>query len=794
MGTQSLDIEADTQSPLADLDASPSFCPGCGQSLDITVVVQDGGSGIVAWSLTASGRTVASGGGAIGQTITWDGGGLGGGTHTLELEVRDEAGNTADASFDFGLIAPTPGPQDDSSDKGSSPFGSPTPTVSPTSTRTPRATPTASTVNFGPSTPSEVEGLGAGLPAAPAGDSISDLQSPISNGPSGSSSAVLPPSGVVFGGAALALAGVATAIALETSRRRKEEERQTRLEMERKNAEAEAREAAQQAALAAARSEAEFNLILGQIWDQATGGQRPSKEWLAQKEAMLEPKVAPSTPSLDLTKLEQQDYAAGEAWEQRQRAAAAAAAYATYRASERTSVPIQAPAVERPWWQKAWEDAKATQRKVVDWIDRHQAVVSIAVGVVAAVAVIVLTAGTATPLVVAGLAALAAGGSVALGTVNLNVHYDRPWDENLLRNTVYAVGGATVVTGGWWLATGGLATLALGVGNAVAGVCRAFPTTCARIEPALQLVDTGEQLLLSTQFAIQTATHDPRAGETYIELRLELEDGGVPGNTAIRELSDVGEEALEAFARFGDEGAAMAEVVAERSDEVVEILNDGVVVVRPDKAREFAEDLFSDLRALNRGDIRVYYSATSGAVYASAPTTKALEALEQLEAIVQSGRRSGDDVDRLIEIIASESVRGSGERLVLGKYGGNGLYIHDALDNTGQFYDTGGEVYTRLRTIGLDWDVNAAALRDQVQSGTSIEFSLRGMDPSELDIETRAIGAVVSSNLAQARDILGILPDKPTPARLLEAQWMLEAGYAPELGALSEGVIRWVKQ
>ena len=385
--TQSLGVDVDTQSPIADLDASPSFCAGCGETLDITVVVQDGGSGIAAWSLTASGRTVASGGGSIGQTITWDGDGLGGGTHTLELEARDEAGNTSDASFDFGLIAPTPGPQEDTG-SGANPVGSPTPVSSPTATRTPRATPTASTVNFGPST-----SVGAGLPAAPpddsAGDSISDLQSPISDGPSGSAAAVLPPSGVVFGGAALALAGVATAIALETSRRRKEEEAQVRAEMERKNAEAKAREAAQRAALAAARSEAEFNLILGQIWDQATGGHAPSNAWMLGaaaaaeaarraakvegdepppplpewKEAILDPKLPPPPPAplppIDLAKWKQQDYAAEEAWERER-------AYATYREGERASVPIDSPspaaiAAEGSWLSRAWKAIRSGQ-------------------------------------------------------------------------------------------------------------------------------------------------------------------------------------------------------------------------------------------------------------------------------------------------------------------------------------------------------------------------------------------------------------------------------------------------
>jgi len=356
--TQSLGVDVDTQSPIADLDASPSFCPGCGESLDITVVAQDGGSGIAAWSLTAGGVSVASGSGAIGQTISWDGGGLGGGMHTLELEGRDEAGNTSDASFDFGLIAPTPAPQDDSTDDtgaGSRPKLPPSPTASPIPTRTPRATPTASTVNFGgPSTP-----LGAGLPVAPAddsaGDSIANLQSPISDRPSGSSSALVPPSGAVFGAAALALAGVATAIALETSRRRKEEEAWVRAEMERRNAEAEAAEAARKAAVAAARAQAEFELTMGQILNQATGGQAPSEEWLASREATLEPHVLPpsqrqppDTPAatFDIARWRQQENAAAESWAEQQQARQREEAYQAYREGERMSPQAQPPQAE----------------------------------------------------------------------------------------------------------------------------------------------------------------------------------------------------------------------------------------------------------------------------------------------------------------------------------------------------------------------------------------------------------------------------------------------------------------
>src|SRR3972149_2542094 len=74
-GLASLDVRIDgggwaahrgPQSPFVDLDAVPSFCPGCGETLDITIVMQDGGSGIAAWSLTASGVSVASGGSGTG--------------------------------------------------------------------------------------------------------------------------------------------------------------------------------------------------------------------------------------------------------------------------------------------------------------------------------------------------------------------------------------------------------------------------------------------------------------------------------------------------------------------------------------------------------------------------------------------------------------------------------------------------------------------------------------------------------------------------------------------------------
>jgi hypothetical protein len=79
-----------------------------------------------------------------------------------------------------------------------------------------------------------------------------------------------PPSGVLWGSAALALIGTATAIALEEKRRRQEEEARLREEMAERNAALAANEAAEAAAIAAAREarEAEEALLAGPDADE----------------------------------------------------------------------------------------------------------------------------------------------------------------------------------------------------------------------------------------------------------------------------------------------------------------------------------------------------------------------------------------------------------------------------------------------------------------------------------------------------------------------------------------------
>jgi hypothetical protein len=101
--------------------------------------------------------------------------------------------------------------------------------------------------------------------------------------------------------------------------------------------------------------------------------------------------------------------------------------------------------------------------------------------------------------------------------------------------------------------------------------------------------------------------------------------------------------------------------------------------------------------------------------------------LDELEAIARSGRTTGNDIEQLIDIVAAASTRGSGNRIVLGKFGESGEYIQEALDQGGVFYDTSDEIWQRLKGLeaqGIDSiRFNEAFLRQQMELGTgSIEL------------------------------------------------------------------------
>jgi len=275
---ESQPVRIDTQLPEIDLSAGASFCPSCGERLDIELDVQDAGSGVVDWTLSAGSSVVTSGNGPNSQTIIWNGAGVGGGSHTLILEARDAAGNTIATSDSFDLIQPTPNPEPPTEDASSgsaqqSTLAGATATVSPAPTPTTVFHPTRTplTVPFGGLPAAQQPSTGQeSLPSVPLGSS-SEPSSTVSGGSSGP----------VFGAAALALIAAVSAITLDQLRRRREEEAALRLEMERRNAAAQAREEAQRVSLADAKANSEARSAGSVGADQAAGGISSNRDWLA---------------------------------------------------------------------------------------------------------------------------------------------------------------------------------------------------------------------------------------------------------------------------------------------------------------------------------------------------------------------------------------------------------------------------------------------------------------------------------------------------------------------------------
>jgi hypothetical protein len=127
-----------------------------------------------------------------------------------------------------------------------------------------------------------------------------------------------------------------------------------------------------------------------------------------------------------------------------------------------------------------------------------------------------------------------------------------------------------------------------------------------------------------------------------------------------------------------------------------------IIKVDPALATEFAQ-VVSKATGEN-----VWVSTKNGAVYLSESTELGVAAARQLATDAPLGR----NVDGLIEVIARESMRGGGDRLVLGAWEKGGGYIENSLDNSGVFFDTGGEVWGLVEQSGIQpWRINQQVLQ-----------------------------------------------------------------------------------
>jgi hypothetical protein len=214
---------------------------------------------------------------------------------------------------------------------------------------------------------------------------------------------------------------------------------------------------------------------------------------------------------------------------------------------------------------------------------------------------------------------------------------------------------------------------------------------------------------------------------------------------------------------YADDAPRVASIIAGHSDEVTDVLDMGVVHVRPEVAGKLACELSS---VTGR---QVLVSATSGRVYVSAPT----------------------EVQQLIKTLATASTGGSGERVVLGRHVVGGGYIQEGLDGGGVFFETTNEVYDRLKRAGIDpWLLNEAVLRQQAEAGLPFEYALRGLEPRPFEAEVRAIDLIGQGDVEAALVALRLAEGSPMPAGLKEIAWLMENGYSGVVD-YAEQVIRW---
>jgi hypothetical protein len=189
--------------------------------------------------------------------------------------------------------------------------------------------------------------------------------------------------------------------------------------------------------------------------------------------------------------------------------------------------------------------------KAWNWAYNNQTDLSLGTGVVvgAVAAGLFITTVVTSPLwLIVGAVVLTAA-IVTAGTVALNNHFNQNWDNNLLSNLITGTTAAAFISGVGML----LAPALPWISTTVTGLCTQYATVCNQIGT---VVDYGEQALLSSQIAYYNwvGNQDAAAAAT-IELQLELQDGGVPGNAITLEMSQqlakLGPDAMELVSKYG---------------------------------------------------------------------------------------------------------------------------------------------------------------------------------------------------------------------------------------------------
>lgn len=660
-------------------------------------------------------------------------------------------------------------------------FGSiePTKSITPTpqTAPAPRATPTQTTV---------FDWLQSFFVPDANQESITEIG--LSDGSTESSqSAGTDSSGVLWGTAATAAIAAATAYIQEEKRKREEEKaRQAELEAaeeERRKKKKERKlkkmeeKRAQEEAWEEARIEQE---TLEAFQGLAASGRYKDKltDWEMQEEAIWEASQAAIRQKYEEKKK------AEEKKKQQELQAGLEAYYNGRKEGEKIVAP---PPKEKTWWDNA-----------VDWVDEHQTELALGIGVVAGVAVVALSGGLATPLVAAALiggATVAAGGTAGLMTVALNAHYDRPWNENLLKNVALAGGAA--------LLTSAAGFLIPKVVTGVSSYCVVHKSTCARVEPALNAWDKFEELKLQGQLAYQTWRGDHiGAVETAMDLHAEYVDGGMPGNVVAKELkdqfADLGKNALPVIKMYGKE---VIPLLAKHGDEGLQLIqkfgltgidllqkhgNDATGLVHLDRdvlqhVLRQGDDAVEALSRWTAEELRDH------GVELALRAKKDADVLAAVKTLTSSGPVDPNNLTpaqkKLIEEIAAKSTQyPDSKQVVLGKWVdiSNG-FVQTAQETGSVHYNPHPDMWTMLGKLGDDkqeevaWLVNKQVVQNGIEKSLPFEYTLNGVPDEIIENEHKAIDAIFAGK--SDSEIKQILKAKNVPIRMKELQELKKAGY-----------------
>ncbi len=248
-----------------------------------------------------------------------------------------------------------------------------------------------------------------------------------------------PTDNVLFGAAAIAAIGATMAIVLDDQRKRQQLLDEENAEAKEEAAHLQAQEDAYlvgQAAQAKAQAKYQAALYGQYVAEQqeldAEASQAAARNTLPSDVMAIMSGSIYDDPETDDTETKDTEANVAQAFREADDASMATVATAAPVAAANTQV--KATDQNEPWWDQA-----------IDFVDHNQVAASavIGLGVGLGAVAIIATGGLATPLVIGGAALIAAGLTVG-GTVALNAHYDRPPDENLIRNVGVAATAAIV--------------------------------------------------------------------------------------------------------------------------------------------------------------------------------------------------------------------------------------------------------------------------------------------------------------------------------------------------------------